>query len=77
MTALSLLMVLTDVLRATEDIPDPDDVKPGVIGFIVIVGLGIAVVLLLLSFRKQVRKVHFDDDGGTPGGSRDADDDRP
>lgn len=48
-----------------QDIPDPNDVKPGWIGFVVVVLLAVALVVLLLSFRKQLRKVdanpQFDD----------------
>jgi hypothetical protein len=44
-----------------QDIPDPDDVKPGWLGFVVVAGLAAAVVLLLFSFRKQLRKVRFDE----------------
>jgi hypothetical protein len=49
--------------------PDPNDVKPGWLGFVVIVGLGAAVVFLLFSFRKQLRKVRVEpgDDGGRSG----------
>jgi len=43
--------------------PRPEDVKQGWIGFAVFIGLAVAVVLLWLSFRKQLKKVDFDEGG--------------
>lgn len=59
------------LVPSSTDIPDPDDVKPGWIGATVIVLLGIAVVLLFLSLRRQIRKAdrHFaESDRGEGGG---------
>jgi hypothetical protein len=39
--------------------PNPDDVKTGWLGFAVFIALAVAVVLLWLSFRKQLRKINF------------------
>jgi hypothetical protein len=76
MIPLNPMTVLWTVLvPLTEDIPDPDDVKPGWIGFTVVVLLAAAVVFLVFSFRKQVRKVDFEEPGaenekdGGPGAS--------
>ena len=52
----TLLAVLVPL--ATKS-PDPADVKPGWLGFGVFIALAIAVVLLWLSLRKQLRKVDF------------------
>ena len=43
--------------------PNPDDVKTGWVGFAVFLALAVAVVLLWLSFRKQLKKVDFDEGG--------------
>lgn len=42
--------------------PDPEDVKPGWLGFVVFLALLAAVVLLGLSLRKHLRRVNFDED---------------
>ena len=60
MTPLNAMTALWS-LSLAEDIPDPNDVKPGWIGFVVVVVLAVAVVVLLLSFRKQLRKVDFEE----------------
>lgn len=75
MTPLNPLGIFWTVLvPLSNDIPDPNDVKPGWVGATVIVLLGVAVVVLAFSFRKQVRKAdrHFlepEDDGS--GGTTD------
>ena len=43
--------------------PDPDQVRPGVLGLLVVLGLVVATVFLLRSFTKQLRKIDFDEDG--------------
>lgn len=43
---------------------DPSVVSPGLIGFVIFVGLGLATVLLWLSMNRQLKKVHFDDGSG-------------
>jgi hypothetical protein len=42
--------------------PNPEDVKPGWLGFAVFLALAAAVVLLGLSLRKHLRRVNFDED---------------
>ena len=46
--------------------PDPDDVKPGWLGFAVFIALAVAVVLLWLSLRKQLKKVDFEEEPDGP-----------
>lgn len=52
-TAWAVLMPLA------QQAPDPEDVKPGWLGFGVFLLLVAAVVFLALSFRKHVKKVTF------------------
>ena len=40
-----------------------NDVEPGVLGFLVVVGMGIALVFLLRSMNKQFRKITPAQDG--------------
>jgi hypothetical protein len=56
--------------------PDPEDVKPGWLGFGVFLLLAAAVVLLAFSFRKQIKKVNFPEGDGSrgPGGGQAAPD---
>ena len=42
--------------------PDPADVKPGWLGFAVFVALAVAVVLLWLSMRRQLKKIDFEEE---------------
>jgi hypothetical protein len=74
------------VLPLAQKPPDPADVKQGWLGFGVFLALAVAVVLLWLSLRRQLKKVNFVEQpdpraGGTgigPGGSGDgADGARP
>ena len=51
----------TVLLPLAEKGPDPADVKPGWLGFGVFLALAVAVVLLWLSFRKQLKKVDFEE----------------
>ena len=52
--------------------PNPADVKPGWLGFAVFLALAAALVLLMRSFLKQLKKVDFveeplpGEDGATP-----------
>lgn len=68
MIPLNLMTVLWTVLvPLVDEVPDPEDVKPGWLGFGVFLLLAAAVVFLVFSFRKQLRKVDFEepsDDGG-------------
>jgi len=44
--------------------PNPADVKPGWLGFAVFLALAAALVLLMLSFVKQLKKVDFVEEPG-------------
>jgi hypothetical protein len=44
---------------------DPDTVKPGVLGLVVVLALAIATAVLLRSFTRQLKKIDFDE-GETP-----------
>jgi hypothetical protein len=46
--------------------PDPADVKPGWLGFGMFLALAVAVVLLWLSFRKQLKKIDFEEEPDAP-----------
>ena len=54
--------------------PDPADVKQGWVGFAVFLGLAVAVVLLWLSFRKQLKKIDFEEQPDGPSGKGDGSD---
>ena len=43
---------------------DPSVVSPGLIGFFIFLGLGVATVLLGLSMNRQFKKIDFDDGSG-------------
>ena len=52
---------------------DPDDVRPGGLGLVVVLALVVATALLLRSFTKQLKKIDFEeqpDDGPRPPGAR-------
>ena len=44
--------------------PPSDDVTPGVLGFLVVAAIGVALVFLLKSMNKQFRKIAPKADGG-------------
>ena len=70
MIPLNVMTALWTVLvPLVDEVPDPEDVKPGWLGFGVFLLLAAAVVLLVLSFRKQLRKVNFEEpaNGDKPG----------
>jgi hypothetical protein len=46
--------------------PSANDVNAGWVAFGVFIGLAVALVLLWLSFRKQLRKINFDEEPGDP-----------
>ena len=52
--------------------PPSDDVTPGVLGFLVVAAIGVALVFLLKSMNKQFRKIAPKDEAAVPGdgGSR-------
>jgi hypothetical protein len=53
---------MTSVLLAS----DPQNVSAGWIGFVVFMALAVAVVLLWLSFRKQLKKINFEEKPDQP-----------
>ncbi|HEX3197890.1 MAG TPA: hypothetical protein VHR39_10100 [Propionibacteriaceae bacterium] len=54
-------MILLDVDMILLDV-DPNVVKPGWTPLLVVILLGVAMVFLYLSMRKQFRKIHVPDD---------------
>jgi hypothetical protein len=58
-------------------------IGPGLLGFLVVVALGLALVFLYRSLRKQLRRIDFDTDATSdadrmrPDGSADGDTARP
>jgi hypothetical protein len=49
------------LVLAAQEAPEPEDVKAGWLGFAVWLGLVVAVVLLAISFVRQLRKVDFEE----------------
>lgn len=52
-------------LTAAESDAEDSGIGPGLYGFLVIVFLILALVLLYRSMRKQIRRVDFDPEGGS------------
>ena len=52
--------------------PNPADVKQGTWGLVLFLGLAVAVVLLWLSFRKQLGKIDFEEEPDKPAKPADA-----
>jgi hypothetical protein len=61
-----MMTLWTVLLPLAQEGPDPADVKPGWLGFGVFLLLVAAVVLLWLSFRKQLGKVNFEEKKSQP-----------
>jgi len=51
------LTVLAAVLSSSSDSSTLSNVEPGLLGFLVVAGIGIALVFLLRSMNKQFRKI--------------------
>lgn len=51
------------LLPLVDQAPNPEDVKPGWLGFTVFMLLAAAMVFLGLSLRKHLRRVDFEEDG--------------
>jgi hypothetical protein len=64
------------LLPLVDDVPDPEDVKPGWLGFAVFLLLAAALVVLAFSFRKQLRKVTFVEKDGDAAGPDERGEDR-
>ena len=62
--------VLALLVPLVDKVPDPEDVKPGWLGFLMFVGLAVATVLLWLSFRRQLKKVNFEEEPDAPQADR-------
>ena len=60
-------LLATMVLSLAEKGPDPADVKPGWLGFAMFLALAAATFLLWLSFRRQLKKVNFEEDPAPEG----------
>jgi hypothetical protein len=54
--------VWTILLSLAQQVPDPEDVKAGWLGFGVFLALAVAVVLLWLSMRRHLKKVDFEEE---------------
>ena len=63
------------IVPLVDEVPDPADVKPGWLGFSVFLLLAAALVVLFFSFRKQLRKVDFEEE--PDGGPESPDEPRP
>jgi hypothetical protein len=57
--------LLPGVILASDD-SAPKNVSAGGIGFVVFVALAVAVTLLWLSFRKQLKKIDFEEEPDEP-----------
>jgi hypothetical protein len=76
----TLNIVWTVLVPLVEQGPDPEDVKPGWLGFGVFLLLAAAVVFLAFSFTKQLRKArnHFEaEDRAAAGQQNNADGNGP
>ena len=54
-------LLLTALVPLVDQAPDPEDVKPGWLGFTVFLLLAAAVVFLAFSLRKHLGKVNFEE----------------
>ena len=59
---LSVPVLLSIQVPLVDKTPDPEDVAPGWIYAIVLFGLFAVTILLWLSMRKQLGKIHFRED---------------
>jgi hypothetical protein len=65
MTTALALSAPEALARLTDGVPKPEDVAPGWIYAVVILGLFAVTVLLWLSMRKQLRKIDVDGEGSS------------
>ena len=63
-----LLVAWFAVAPLAQKAPNPADVKPGWLGFVMFLALAAATVLLWLSFRKQLKRINFDEEPEKPRG---------
>ena len=59
-------MTLGVLAAAAASSASSNDVEPGVLGFLVVAGMGVALVFLLRSMNKQFRKITPDPGPGLP-----------
>lgn len=57
----TLLILSAVAVPLAKQIPDPEDVTAGWLGFAVFLALAVAVVLLWLSMRRQLKKIDFEE----------------
>ena len=60
------LVLLPLAISRLEKGPNPADVKPGWLGFSVFLALAVAVAILAMSFRKQLKKIDFEEEPDSP-----------
>jgi len=70
-------ILLTVLVPLVEQGPDPEDVKPGWLGFAVFLLLAAAVVFLAFSLTKHLGKVNFEEEPKAPEGPGDPQKDPP
>lgn len=54
---------MLDILAAQGELPDPNTVGPGTLALVVFIFMLVAVVFLMRSMRKQLKRVDFPEDG--------------
>lgn len=59
---------------AADPVPEPEDVKPGWIAFVVVMALVAASILLWLSMRKQLGRIRVPREGGEADTAEDVED---
>jgi hypothetical protein len=64
---------LAGVLSTSSTSNTLNDIEPGLLGFLVVAGIGVALVFLLRSMNKQFRKLPPPEDADNPGAEDDAD----
>ncbi len=65
MTTAAVLDPVLVLLPALDPVPAPEDVTPGWVAVLVVVGLIVVTVLLWFSMRKQLGKIRFDEGSDT------------
>jgi hypothetical protein len=65
------LTILAGVLSTSSTSSTLNDIEPGLLGFLVVAGIGVALVFLLRSMNKQFRKLPPPEDEETQGAAED------
>lgn len=68
------LLLLADGTNDPEQTPEPEDVKAGWTALVVVIGLIVAVVLLLFSMTRHVRKVRRNEEAELDAAAQDEQD---